>query len=70
MLKYLKALPGTAKSGARTVYKTAMNHPRTSSAVVLGTGAAAALLWLVQRNGGFHALRKDVLARVRGTRHA
>jgi hypothetical protein len=55
-----------AKNGVNSLYKTAMNHPKTSAAVVLGTGAAAALIWLVQRNGGFSALRKEVLARVRG----
>ena len=55
----------SAKAGMGKFYSIAMNHPKTSAAVVLGAGAAAALVWLVQRNGGFNAVRKQVLARVR-----
>jgi hypothetical protein len=55
----------SAKEGMSKFYSVAMNHPKTSAAVVLGAGAAAALVWLVQRNGGFNAVRKQVLARVR-----
>jgi hypothetical protein len=55
----------SAKSGMSNFYSLAMNHPKTSAAVVLGASAAAALVWLVQRNGGFDAVRKQVLARVR-----
>ena len=62
----LKSLPQSARYGANTFYKTAMNYPKTSSAVVLGTSVAAALLWAVRRNGGFNNLRKQVLKRVRG----
>lgn len=66
MIDQLKSFPDTAKNGANGFYKTAMNHPKTSAAVVLGTGAAAALVWLVNRNGGFGALHREILARVRG----
>jgi hypothetical protein len=62
----LKSLPQSARYGANTFYKTAMNHPKTSSAVVLGTSVAAALVWAVRRNGGFHNLRRQILTRVRG----
>jgi len=54
-----------ARSGINTVYSKAMNHPRAATAVVLGTGVAAALLWLANRNGTFHAKRKETLQRVR-----
>lgn len=50
---------------ARTAYGYAMNHPKTTTAVVLGTGVAAALLWLIQRNGGYQQVRRQVLKRVR-----
>jgi hypothetical protein len=66
MIDQLKSFPQTAKTGANSFYKTAMNHPKASAAVVLGTGAAAALLWLAKRNGGFAALHQEVLGRVRG----
>ena len=66
MIDQLKSFPTTAKHGANSAYRTAMNHPKTSAAVVLGTGAAAALIWLARRNGGFSALHREILARVRG----
>jgi hypothetical protein len=52
---------------ARSAYGYAMNHPRTAAAVVLGTGVAAALIWMVRRNGGYTAIRRKMLARVRGS---
>jgi hypothetical protein len=66
VLSQLKAFPDQAKDGASSAYKVAMNHPKTSAAVVLGTGVAAALLYLAKRNGGFAALHQEVLARVKG----
>ena len=56
-----------ARSGVNTVYSKAMNNPRTATAVALGTGVAAALLWLAKRNGTFTSRRKQTLARVRST---
>ena len=53
--------------GARKAYGYAMNHPKATAAVVLGAGLAAGLLWMVQRNGGYAAMRRKVLQRVRGT---
>jgi hypothetical protein len=55
----------TASDGARYAYGYAMNHPKASAAVVLGTGVAAALLWVVQRNGGFKSIYQQTLGRVR-----
>lgn len=66
MIDQVKSLPTTARNGANTFYRSAMNHPKTSLAVVLGTGAAAALVWLARRNGGFGTLHREILARVRG----
>lgn len=51
---------------ARSAYDYAMNHRKASAAVVLGAGVAAALIWMLKRNGGFSATRKKVLQRVRG----
>jgi hypothetical protein len=55
----------TAKHGWNRVYTVAMNNPKATAAVVLGTGVAAALLWLASRNGTFSALHKKVMARVK-----
>jgi len=49
-----------------STYGYAMNHPKATAAVVLGTGLAAALPWMMQRNGGYNAVREQVLKRVRG----
>ena len=65
VLNQLKSLPETTKGGANSAYKIAMNHPKTSAAVMLGTGVAAALLYLAKRNGGFAALHQEVMARVK-----
>jgi hypothetical protein len=53
---------------ARSAYGYVMNHPKSATAVVLGTAVAAGLLWFMQRNGGYNAVRKQVLDRVRDTR--
>jgi len=52
---------------AKSTYGYVMNHPRSATAVVLGTAVAAGLLWFMQRNGGYNATRKKVLDRVRET---
>lgn len=51
---------------ARSAFDYAMNHRKATSAVVLGTAVAAGLLWFMQRNGGYNAVRRQVLQRVRG----
>jgi hypothetical protein len=65
-----KGLTEVSKRGneaARGAYGYAMNHPKATAAVVLGTGVAAALIWMLQRNGGYSAMRRKVLQRVRRT---
>ena len=52
---------------AKSAYGYAMNHRKSTAAVVLGTAVAAGLLWFMQRNGGYNAVRKQVLQRVRRT---
>jgi hypothetical protein len=56
-----------SNQAAKSAYDYAMNHPKATAAVVLGTGLAAVLLWMMQRNGGYNAVREQVLKRVRGT---
>jgi ElaB/YqjD/DUF883 family membrane-anchored ribosome-binding protein len=56
-----------SNEGARMAYDYAMNHPKATAAVVLGAGLAAGLLWMAQRSGGYAAMRRKVLQRVRGT---
>jgi len=63
----LKSTGEVARSGINTVYTKAMNSPKASAAVVLGAGVAAAVVWLVKRNGTFASRRKQTLARVRAT---
>jgi hypothetical protein len=52
---------------AKSAYGYVMNHPKSATAVVLGTAVAAGLVWFMQRNGGYNAVRKQVLDRVRDT---
>ena len=52
---------------AKSTYGYLMNHPKSATAVVLGTAVAAGLLWFMQRNGGYNAVRRQVLDRVRDT---
>ena len=61
----LKITGDAAKNGVSTVYSTAMNSPRATTAVVLGAGVAAAVLWFINRNGTFSNRRRQTLARVR-----
>lgn len=51
---------------AKSTYGYVMNHPKSTAAVVLGTAVAAGLWWFVQRSGGYNAVRRQVLQRVRG----
>ena len=53
---------------AKSAYGYVMNHPKSATAVVLGTAMAAGLLWFMQRNGGYNEVRKQVLDRVRDTK--
>jgi hypothetical protein len=55
-----------SSEAARSAYGYIMNHPKSSTAVVLGTAVAAGLWWFIQRNGGYQQVRKQVLQRVRG----
>lgn len=64
----LRSTGEAARSGFNTVYNKAMNSPRTTAAVMLGTGVAAALLWLANRNGTFSAQHTKTLARARRAR--
>jgi hypothetical protein len=59
-----------SNEAARMAYGYAMNHRKATTAVLLGTGIAAALIWMVNKNGGYSAMRRKVLQRVRGTTSA
>ena len=61
----LKTTGDAAKTGLNSVYTTAMNNPKAASAVVLGAGVAAALIWIASRNSAFGEVRRKVLGRVR-----
>jgi len=63
----LAVMSKRGNKAAKSAYGYVMNHPRSATAVVLGTAVAAGLLWFMQRNGGYNAVRKQVLDRVRDT---
>jgi hypothetical protein len=52
---------------ARAAYDYAINHRKATAAVVLGAGLAAGLLWMIQRSGGYAAMRRKIAQRVRRT---
>src|SRR4051812_50215760 len=56
-----------SNDAARSAYDYAMNHRKATTAVLLGTGIAAALIWMVNKNGGYAALRRKVMQRVRNS---
>jgi hypothetical protein len=59
-----------ARNGATSAYDTVMNHPKSTAAVVLGTGAAAALWWVLRRPERVEALRKQIAKRTHKRRTA
>jgi hypothetical protein len=64
----LAVMSKRGNKAAKSAYGYVMNHPKSATAVVLGTAVAAGLLWFMQRNGGYNATRRKVLDRVRDTR--
>lgn len=56
-----------SNDAARMAYDYAMNHRKATTAVLLGTGIAAALIWMINKNGGYAAMRRKVMQRVRGS---
>jgi hypothetical protein len=56
-----------SNDAARLAYDYAMNHRKATTAVLLGTGIAAALIWMVNKNGGYAAMRRKVMQRVRSS---
>jgi len=63
----LAVMSRRGNKAAKSAYGYVMNHPKSATAVVLGTAMAAGLLWFMQRNGGYNEVRKQVLDRVRDT---
>ena len=63
----LAVMSKRGNKAAKSAYGYVMNHPKSATAVVLGTAMAAGLLWFMRRNGGYNEVRKQDLHRVRGT---
>jgi hypothetical protein len=57
-----------AKNGATAVYNSVMGHPKTTAAVVLGTGAAAAIWWVLRNPQRVAALRRQIASRTEALR--
>ena len=55
---------------SRRAYEYALNHRKATASVLLGAGIVAAVLWMVNRNGGYQAMRKKTMQRLRGTTSA
>src|SRR2546423_7776186 len=56
-----------SNDAARLAYDYAINHRKATTAVLLGTSIAAALIWMINKNGGYAAMRRKVMQRVRGS---
>jgi hypothetical protein len=58
------------RTGAYSVFDAmrgaARNNPKTTAAVILGTGLAAAALWVLREPQRFAAVRRGLSQRVRG----
>ena len=54
---------GEAKKGVAGAYSTVMNNPKASAAVVLGTGLAAGIWWVLRDPERVAALKKVVAER-------
>ncbi len=66
----IKELSKGAKGAAKGAYESVMNHPKSTAAVVLGTGAAAALWWVLRKPERVAALRKYISERADAYREA
>lgn len=59
-----------AKQGVTTAYHSVMNHPKTTAAVVLGTGAAAAIWWVLRNPERVAALKQQIASRTESFRQS
>lgn len=59
-----------AKQGVTTAYNAAMNHPKTTGAVVLGTAVAAGIWWVMRNPRRVEALRKQIASRTEKLRES
>lgn len=56
----LTAAKDAAKEGATSLLDSARNHPKTTAAIVLGAGLAAAALWVLREPQRLRALKRNV----------
>jgi hypothetical protein len=56
------------KDGANSLFDAARNNPKTTAAIILGTGLAAAALWVLREPQRLAALRRGIEGRVRGAK--
>ena len=54
-----------AKSGFNAAIDAARKHPGTTAAVVVGTGLAAAALWVLREPQRLAAIKRGISARIR-----
>src|SRR3954466_6847739 len=52
------------KNGASSIFDAARNNPKTTAAVILGTGLAAAALWVLREPQRLAAVKRSVSARM------
>ncbi len=59
-----------AKDGADAAYKAVMSHPKATAAVVLGTGVAAAIWWVLRNPERVTALKQQIASRAESWRES
>jgi hypothetical protein len=64
----LKDAQESIKTGANSLFDTARNNPKTTVAVIVGTGLAAAALWVLREPQRLAAVRRGIEARVRAVK--
>jgi hypothetical protein len=61
----LKGAQEGIKSGASSIFEAARKNPKTTAAVILGTGLAAAALWVLREPQRLAAVRRSIESRMR-----
>jgi hypothetical protein len=66
----LTSVGNGAKNGASAAYDSVMGHPKTTAAVVLGTGVAAAIWWVLRNPERVAALKQQIASRTEAWRQS
>jgi hypothetical protein len=70
MKQLSRKLVANTGAGAKSAYATVINHPKSTTAVLLGTGVAAALWWVMRDPERVAALKQKIAQRADAWRKA